>query len=79
VKQHEAKGLALVHDSPLGGHSGYLKTYIEAKRDWYWQGMKSDVKAYIRAVTLVKGSNMRQASLLVATTSLYSSKTLALN
>ncbi len=42
------KVLALVHDSPLGGHSGYLKTFVRAKRDWHWQGMKQDVKSYIK-------------------------------
>jgi hypothetical protein len=42
------KVLALVHDSPLGGHSGYLKILVRAKRDWHWQGMKQDVKSYIK-------------------------------
>jgi hypothetical protein len=45
----KTKVLALVHDSPLGGHSGYLKTLHRDKRDWYWQGMKIDVKAYIKS------------------------------
>jgi hypothetical protein len=42
------KVLSLIHDSPLGGHSGYLKTLQRAKRDWYWQGMKQDIKTYIK-------------------------------
>uniref|UniRef100_A0A2N9HH28 Reverse transcriptase n=1 Tax=Fagus sylvatica TaxID=28930 RepID=A0A2N9HH28_FAGSY len=42
------KVLALIHDSPLGGHSGYLKTLHRAKQDWFWHGMKKDIKAYIR-------------------------------
>ena len=45
----KTKVLALVHDNPLGGHSGYLKTLHRDKRDWYWQGMKIDVKAYIKS------------------------------
>ena len=32
----KTKVLSLVHDSPLGGHSGYLKTFHRAKRDWFW-------------------------------------------
>uniref|UniRef100_A0A2N9IF31 Integrase catalytic domain-containing protein n=1 Tax=Fagus sylvatica TaxID=28930 RepID=A0A2N9IF31_FAGSY len=40
------KVLALLHDSPLGGHSGYLKTYQRAKKDWFWKGMKQDIKSY---------------------------------
>ena len=29
------KVLALIHDSPLGGHSGYLKFLYRAKKDWF--------------------------------------------
>ncbi len=32
----KTKVLALVLDSPLGGHSRYLKTLHRGKRDWYW-------------------------------------------
>ena len=42
------KVLSLTHDSPLGGHSGYLKTLQRAKRDWYWQGIKQDIKEHIK-------------------------------
>uniref|UniRef100_A0A2N9EH24 Amine oxidase n=1 Tax=Fagus sylvatica TaxID=28930 RepID=A0A2N9EH24_FAGSY len=42
------KVLALIHDSPLGGHSGYLKSLHRVKKDWFWHGMKKDIKAYIR-------------------------------
>ena len=42
------KVLTLIHDSPLGGHSGYLKSLHRAKKDWFWHGMKKDIKAYIR-------------------------------
>jgi len=36
------------HDTPVGGHSGYEKTYQRLKRVVYWQGMKNSVKRYIR-------------------------------
>uniref|UniRef100_A0A2N9F483 Integrase catalytic domain-containing protein n=1 Tax=Fagus sylvatica TaxID=28930 RepID=A0A2N9F483_FAGSY len=42
------KVLALIHDSPLGGHLGYLKSLHRAKKDWFWHGMKKDIKAYIK-------------------------------
>ena len=42
------KVLSLTHDSPLGGHSGDLKTLQRAKRNWYWQGMKQDIKEHIK-------------------------------
>ena len=29
------KVMSLVHDSPLGGHFGYLKTFHKAKRNWF--------------------------------------------
>ena len=37
-----------VHDSLLGGHSGYLKTLYKVKQDFFWWGMKKDVKDHIR-------------------------------
>ena len=37
-----------VHCSPLAGHSGFLKSYQRAKSDFYWHGMKSDLKKFIR-------------------------------
>ena len=45
----KAKVLVLIHDIPLREHSGYLKTWHMAKEYWYWQAMKSDVKAHIRS------------------------------
>jgi hypothetical protein len=30
------------------GHSGYEKTLYRAKRDCYWQGMRKDIKKFIR-------------------------------
>ena len=37
-----------VHSSPLAGHSGFLKSYQRAKSDFYWKGMKIDLKKFIR-------------------------------
>ena len=37
-----------VHDSPLRGHSSYLKTLYRVKQDFFWWGMKKDVKDHIR-------------------------------
>ncbi|KAF5462657.1 hypothetical protein F2P56_018645 [Juglans regia] len=41
------KLLQLVHSSALGGHSGYDKTLHRLRRDFYWEGMKKNVKEYI--------------------------------
>ena len=37
-----------VHASPMADHSGFLKSLHRAKREFYWKGMKSDIKQYIR-------------------------------
>ncbi|TYK14722.1 Transposon Ty3-G Gag-Pol polyprotein [Cucumis melo var. makuwa] len=35
------------HDSVLGGHSGFLRTYKRMSGELHWQGMKNDVKKYV--------------------------------
>lgn len=40
----KSKILHLVHDSPLGGHSGFLKSLHRLKQDFFWVGMRSDLK-----------------------------------
>lgn len=42
------KILHQVHDSPLGGHSGFLKSFHRLKQDFFWVGMKSNLKQYIK-------------------------------
>lgn len=37
-----------MHSAPLGGHSGYKKTYQRTKCDFYWFGMKKDIRQFIR-------------------------------
>ncbi|KAL0536465.1 hypothetical protein IC582_025414 [Cucumis melo] len=34
------------HDSVVGGHSGFLRTYKRLASELYWEGMKSDVKKH---------------------------------
>lgn len=33
-----------VHASPMADHSGFLKSLHRAKREFFWKGMKSDIK-----------------------------------
>ena len=40
--------LQLVHNSPMAGHSGFLKSYQRAKREFFWQGMKVDINLFVR-------------------------------
>ncbi|KAA0050226.1 transposon Tf2-1 polyprotein isoform X1 [Cucumis melo var. makuwa] len=35
------------HDSILGGHFGFLRTYKRMSRKLYWIGMKNDIKRYV--------------------------------
>ena len=42
------KVLHLVHNSPLGGYAGFLKSYRKLKQDFFWQGMKADLKTHIK-------------------------------
>ena len=44
----KSKILHLVHDSPLGGNSGFLKSFHRLKQDFFWVGMRSDLKQHIK-------------------------------
>lgn len=35
------------HDTKIGGHSGFLKTYKRVSREVYWSGMKRRVRDYV--------------------------------
>ena len=35
------------HNSVLGGHSGFLRTYKRMSGELHWKGMKTDVKKYV--------------------------------
>lgn len=40
--------LHFVHSSPIAGHSGFLKSFQRAKKDFFWQGMQADLKVFIK-------------------------------
>jgi hypothetical protein len=41
--------LAEFHNSPMGGHSGFLRTYRRIAANLYWIGMQKTITDYIRA------------------------------
>jgi hypothetical protein len=36
-----------LHTSPVGGHSGFLKTYHRVKKELFWDGFKIDVQRFV--------------------------------
>eukprot|EP00253_Pinus_taeda_P033714 PITA_33714 len=36
-----------LNTSPLGGHSGFLKTYHRVKKEFFWEGLKSDIQKFV--------------------------------
>ena len=36
-----------LHISSLGGHSGFLKTYQRVKKEFSWDGLKSDIQKFV--------------------------------
>jgi hypothetical protein len=59
--------LAFVHSDPMAGHSGFERTMQRAKRDFFWKGMKKDLKRFIRECAICqqnKNENISPAGLL---------------
>ena len=36
------------HSSPMGGHAGSSKTHSRLKREFFWHGLRKDIKKFIR-------------------------------
>ena len=45
--QLKQKILMELHTSPLGGHSGFLKTYHRVKKEFFWDGLKSNIQKFV--------------------------------
>ena len=68
-----------IHDGTLGGHSGYLKSLHRVQRDFYWPGLRADVKKYVRECDTcqrLKHETCSPASLLIVTTFTYTREAL---
>jgi hypothetical protein len=44
--------ISVVHNSAVGGHSGFPVTFSKMKKLFAWRGMKSDVKNFVAACTV---------------------------
>jgi hypothetical protein len=45
--QLKQKVLLEFHTSLVGGHSGFFKTYHRVKKDFFWDGLKTDVQRFV--------------------------------
>src|SRR6202044_199334 len=45
--QLKQKILMELHTSPLGGHSGFLQTYHRVKKEFFWEGLKSNIQKFV--------------------------------
>jgi hypothetical protein len=50
VTDEETKGTILYeyHDSPVGGHRGMNKTFMEIRKRYEWPNMKRDIEKYVK-------------------------------
>jgi hypothetical protein len=46
--QYKTYVIRKFHDTPIGGHSGVLQTYERVAANFYWVGMKRDIRNYIK-------------------------------
>lgn len=44
------------HDSAIGGHSGFLRTYKRVAHNLFWQGMKEDIRQYVAKCSICQRS-----------------------
>jgi hypothetical protein len=59
--------LHYIHSNPQAGHSGYHKTVQRAKADFYWSGMRKDIRKLIKECSVCQASkveNIHPAGLL---------------
>ena len=45
--QLKQKVLFEFHSSPIGGHSGFLKTYHKVKKYFFWDGLKTNIQKFV--------------------------------
>jgi hypothetical protein len=45
--QLKQKVLFELHTSPIGGYSGFLKTYHRIKKEFFWDGLKTNVQRFV--------------------------------
>lgn len=54
--------LQAYHSSPIGGHTGDVKTYMRLAVEWFWVGMRKDVTAYVQKCEVCQQNKVSQQS-----------------
>jgi hypothetical protein len=49
-----------LHTSPVGGHSGFLKTYHRVKKEFFWDGLKTDVQRFVVEFLVFQQNNVEK-------------------
>jgi hypothetical protein len=44
--------------SSIGGHSGFLKTYHRVKKDFFWDGLKTDIQRFVAECLAFQQNNL---------------------
>ena len=58
--QLKQKTLLESHTSPLGGHSGFLKTYHRVKKEFFWDVLKSNIQNLVAECSVCQQNKLRQ-------------------
>lgn len=50
------------HNTPIGGHSGDVKTHLRIAADWLWTSMRKDVSLFVQSCQECQQSKFSQQS-----------------
>jgi len=56
--QLKQKILMELHTSPLGGHSRFLKTYHRVEKEFFWDGLKSNIQKFVVECLVFQQNNV---------------------
>ena len=52
-----------LHDSPIGGHRGILKSYMRISAKYFWPGMRKDIRERVRSCLKCQLNKIRRRSI----------------
>ena len=63
--QLKQKVLLELHTSPLKGHLGFFKTYHRVKKEFFWDGLKSDIHKFVEECLVFQQNKVETIKTLV--------------